>query len=50
MDFSVPLELCPADAVAPVDAVGEHGQSGGFEAEFAVFGVGGLGPAVGAAL
>ena len=45
-----PLEPGSAHAVAQVDAIGEHGEGGGLEAEFAVFGGGGLGPLEGATL
>ena len=50
MIFSFTLEPGAAHAVAQIDAVGEHGERGGFEAELAVFGVGGLRPAEGPAL
>ena len=48
--YSFTLKPCTAHAVAQVDAVGEHGECGGFEAELAVFGVGGFGPAESPAL
>ncbi len=50
MVFSITLEPCAAHSVAQVDAVGEHGEGGRFETELTVLRVGGLGPAVSAAL
>ena len=46
---SFPLIPGAAHAVPQVDAIGEHGQRGGFEAQLAVLRVAGLGPAVGSA-
>jgi hypothetical protein len=50
ISFSFAFEPSPAHAVAKVNAVGKHGEGGGLEAEFAGFGIGGLGPTEGPAL